>query len=62
MDAAGQVSMSTGPGGRFRGVGGIGGEPAAFHAEATALFAARHDGAILRSTDGGRLWETIVVP
>jgi photosystem II stability/assembly factor-like uncharacterized protein len=60
MDASGRVSMSTGRGNGFRAVGAIGGEPAAFHADGAVLLAARHDGAILRSTDEGRSWETIL--
>lgn len=62
MDASGQVSVAAAPAVPFQTVGAIGGEPAAFHAEGAALFAARHDGAILRSTDEGRSWQQIVAP
>ncbi len=60
LDASGRVSMSTGGGSAFRAMGTIDGEPAAFHAEGSVLFAARHDGAILRSPDGGSSWEVIL--
>ena len=60
IDATGRVLLSTARGNSFRAVGAIGGEPAAFHGDGAALVAARHDGAILRSTDEGRSWETIL--
>jgi photosystem II stability/assembly factor-like uncharacterized protein len=62
IDASGQVALASAPGGAFRVIGRIGGEPAAFEAAGTVLFAARHDGAILRSSDGGRSWQQIVAP
>jgi hypothetical protein len=38
-------------------MGRVGAEPAAFEAEGPAdLYVARHDGTILRATDGGRKW------
>lgn len=62
MDVSGEVAVASAPGGAFRVMGRIGGEPAAFEAVGTELFAARHDGAILRSFDEGRSWQQIVAP
>ena len=60
VDAQGRVSVSSGGGDDLRAVGAIGGEPAALAADGSTLFAARHDGVILRSRDEGRSWETIL--
>ena len=48
--------MASPEGRRWRRLGEIGGEPAAFEAEAEFLYAALHDGTIKRSRDGGRTW------
>lgn len=48
--------MASPEGRRWRRLGEIGGQPAAFEAEAEFLYAALHDGTIKRSRDGGRSW------
>jgi photosystem II stability/assembly factor-like uncharacterized protein len=54
----GSVAVSRGPRKGWRGVGEIGGRPAAFEAEGPRdLYAALHDGTVKRSTDGGQSWE-----
>lgn len=54
----GAVETSDGPGSRWREVGEIGGQPAAFEAEGRReLYAALHDGTVKRSGDGGESWQ-----
>lgn len=54
---SGLVQLSRDAGRTWRGLGSIGGEPAAFLAvSATELYAARHDGTIVGSRDGGATW------
>jgi hypothetical protein len=48
--------MASPDGKRWRRVGEVGGQPAAFEAEAEFLYVALHDGTIKRSRDGGRTW------
>jgi hypothetical protein len=55
VTATGEVKSSR-DGGSWAEVGQLGGQPAAFEAEADGLYAALHDGTIKRSTDGGRSW------
>ncbi len=53
----GRVQRSADAGGVWREVGRLDGEPAAFEARsADDLYAALHDGRIMRSTNGGRSW------
>jgi hypothetical protein len=47
---------SSGDGARWRDVGDVAGQPAAFEAERDGLYVALHDGTIKRSTTGGRSW------
>lgn len=59
----GQVLGSEDGGRRFRRLGEIGGEPAAFLAERSDdLYVAIHTGAIKRSTDGGHRWSFRATP
>lgn len=56
-EQSGAVSASSDGGGRWNGVGRLGGAPSAFDAGGRAeLLAALHDGRIERSTDGGATW------
>ena len=55
VTAAGEVKASA-TGASWERVGDLGGQPAAFEAEADGLYAALHDGTIKRSEDGGRSW------
>ena len=48
--------MGTTDGKRWRRIGEIGGQPAAFEAEPEFMYVALHDGTIKRSRDGGRTW------
>ena len=53
----GEVSRSSDGGGRWRAMGRVGGEPAAFEAgPGPALYVALHNGTILESVDRGRSW------
>ncbi len=57
VDAAGRVELSGDGGKRWRAVGEIGGEPAAFAADGPEnLYVALHNGTIKRSRDGGASW------
>jgi hypothetical protein len=57
LDSGGAVFSSTNGGDRFERRGSLGGQPAAFLGQSAAeLYAALHDGTILRSTDGGATW------
>jgi hypothetical protein len=61
IDARGRVQASEEPGDSWRPLGTIGGRPAAFAAEdARTLYAARADGAVLGSTDGGATWDELI--
>jgi len=56
VDGQGQVRLSSDGGRRWRVVGSLGGQPAAFIASGTDLYAALGDGSVQRSNDGGRSW------
>ena len=59
----GSVGLSADGGRHWEPVGEIGGQPAAFEAEAPGdLYAALHDGTVKRSTDGGRSWRVRSTP
>jgi photosystem II stability/assembly factor-like uncharacterized protein len=63
VDGAGTVHASRDSGKRWRSIGDIGGQPAAFLAQsADELYAALHDGTVKRSADGGRSWEVRSAP
>ena len=57
VEGSGAVFLSTNGGGRFERRGSLGGQPAALLGQsADELYAALHDGTILRSLDGGVTW------
>jgi hypothetical protein len=57
VDGSGAVFLSKDGGDRFERRGSLGGQPAALLGQsADDLYAALHDGTILRSTDGGATW------
>lgn len=56
VDANGVVSRSADGGKSWEEAGEIGGQPAAFEANADDLYAALHDGTIKQSRNGGRTW------
>jgi hypothetical protein len=56
VDGQGQVQRSRDGGRRWRPVGSIGGQPAAFLAHESELYAALADNTVKRSTDGGASW------
>lgn len=57
VDGAGVVHASRDSGKRWRTVGDIGGQPAAFLAQtADDLYVALHDGTVKQSADGGKSW------
>lgn len=58
----GSVAVSRDRGAHWQRVGEIPGEPAAFEAAGGELFAALHDGTIVRSVDGGRSWSVRLAP
>jgi photosystem II stability/assembly factor-like uncharacterized protein len=63
VDGAGDVFMSTNGGDLFERRGSIGGQPAAFLGQsADELYAALHDGTVLRSTNGGATWTVRSTP
>jgi hypothetical protein len=63
VDGAGQVHASRDAGKRWRAVGDIAGQPAAFYAAtAQELYVALHDGTVKRSADGGRSWAVRSAP
>jgi hypothetical protein len=63
VDGAGVVRASRDSGKRWRAVGDIGGQPAAFLAEtADDLYVALHDGTVKQSVDGGRSWAVRSTP
>jgi hypothetical protein len=56
VDGEGQVQSSADGGRRWRPVGAMGGQPAAFIAADADLYAALADGSVKRSADGGANW------
>ena len=63
VDGVGQVHASRDSGRRWSPIGNIGGQPAAFLAQAAQeLYVALHDGTVKRSDDGGRSWEVRSAP
>jgi photosystem II stability/assembly factor-like uncharacterized protein len=57
IDGSGDVHSSENGGRTWRdGVGSIGAQPAAFAAHGSDLYAARVDGNVVRSSDGGATW------
>jgi len=63
VDGGGKVFLSTDGGRDFEPRGSIGGQPAALLGQrAENLFAALHDGTIMRSTDGGVEWSVRSTP
>ena len=59
----GTVRASANDGRRWRSVGAVGGQPAAFEAGSPkAMYVALHDGTIEGSEDGGRLWRVRARP
>ena len=62
VDGSGQVLRSPDGGKRWQPVGSIDGQPAAFMADGTVLYAALTDGTVKRSTDGGRSWTVRATP
>lgn len=61
--ADGQTFLGQDSGQRWRKVGNIEGQPAAFEAEGPSdLYAALHDGTVKRSTNGGRTWTVRSAP
>ena len=56
VDGGGRTLASEDGGRSFEARGEIGGEPAAFDSAGDDLYAALHDGTVMRSVDGGRTW------
>jgi hypothetical protein len=62
VGADGAVQRSGDGGRNWQPVGSIGGQPAAFIAHESDLYAALHDGTVTRSTDGGSSWSLRAAP
>ncbi len=62
IDASGRVRRSRDGGRRWEPVGSIGGQPTAFGAHGSDLYAALPDATVKRSTDGGRSWTVRTTP
>ncbi len=63
IDREGTVRVSRDAGGNWVEAGALRGEPAAFRAETdTDLYAALHDGTVLKSSDGGKIWSVRSTP
>jgi hypothetical protein len=62
VDGQGEVSRSSDAGKTFKSVGSIGGQPSAFVSHGGDLYAARPDGTVVRSTDGGATWALRATP
>ncbi len=58
----GSVQRSGDGGRNWQAVGNIGGQPAAFIASGSELYAALHDGTVKRSTNGGSSWSLRATP
>jgi hypothetical protein len=62
VDGQGQVQHSGDGGRQWQPTGSIGGQPAAFIAHETELYAALADSTVKRSTDGGASWTLRAAP
>jgi photosystem II stability/assembly factor-like uncharacterized protein len=62
VDGQGQVQRSGDGGRQWQPAGGIGGQPAAFIASGSDLYAALADSTVKRSTDGGATWTMRATP
>jgi hypothetical protein len=62
IDGQGQVNQSGDGGQQWQPAGSIGGQPAAFIAHETELYAALTDSMVKRSTDGGANWTIRATP
>lgn len=63
IDREGTVRVSRDAGSNWVEAGALRGEPAAFRAESeTDLYAALHDGTVLKSSDGGKIWSVRSTP
>ena len=62
VDGQGQVHQSGDGGRQWRPAGSIGGQPAAFIARESELYAALADSTVKRSTDGGATWTVRATP
>jgi hypothetical protein len=62
VDGQGQVQRSGDSGRKWQPTGSIGGQPAAFIAHETELYAALGDSTVKRSTDGGATWTVRATP
>lgn len=63
VDGAGVVHVSVDSGKRWRAIGDVGGQPAAFLAQTgNDLYVALHDGTVKQSVDGGRSWAVRSTP
>jgi hypothetical protein len=62
VDGQGQVQHSGDGGRQWQPTGSIGGQPAAFIADESGLYAALADSTVKRSTDGGATWTVRATP
>lgn len=62
VDGQGQVALSTDGGRQWEATGNIGGQPVAFMAHESELYAALTDSTVKRSTDGGATWMIRAAP
>jgi hypothetical protein len=62
VDGQGQVEQSGDAGRQWQPAGSIGGQPAAFIAHESDLYAALTDSTVKRSTDGGATWTVRAIP
>jgi hypothetical protein len=62
IDEQGQVQRSSDDGRRWQPAGSIGGQPVAFTAHETELYAALADSTVKRSSDGGATWTVRAAP
>jgi photosystem II stability/assembly factor-like uncharacterized protein len=62
IDGSGQVALSSDAGRRWKRMGSVGGQPAAFASAGSDLYAALPDGTVKRSTDRGATWSVRATP